>query len=145
MLLRVHAGTVTIAHGGYWVLQDADPTAWNGALESTFAGVAGPDGLYLFSGRYSGDIAVSVEVHDSPPPPVSGWDKSVDLEACFPSRDAAAFCPEFVPSPELDAIQLPARFVTVRVMVNGWDEPASTEGGPESWLLQVWPSTTRRS
>ena len=53
MLLQEYTGVVTIAHGGYWIVQDAEPTAWEGAMGATFTGAMGPDGLYLFSGRYS--------------------------------------------------------------------------------------------
>ena len=88
---------------------------------------------------------MSVEVHDSPPARPAGWGKAAEVQATFPSRSAAAYCPEFTPSAELRDIHLPAQLVSVRVMVNGWNAPPSTEGGPETWLLQVWPRTAGRS
>ncbi len=130
---------VRIESGGRWQFADSEADAHDGPIESNFAYVMGREGICLWSGTWCGEIPVAVEVHDTPPPPTSGWEKSVDLVAVFPSAVAAAFCVD-TPREGLREIPLPAQRVVVRVLVNGWTSPPGACNAADSWLLQVWPA-----
>jgi len=139
-MLTRYVGTVSIVSNGYWVLQDDDPQAWAGPIESDFAGTMGQDGIYLISGHWAGDIRVTVDVYDSRPSKPQNWVKSVELDAEFPSRLGAAYCQQLRPTAELAAIVMPAALVTARISVNGWVSPPMVDTPPEEWLIEIWPA-----
>ena len=141
MAPTVYTGRVTVDSHGWWILQDDDPQAWEGEMPSNFAGVMGRDGVYFISGQWSGEVEVTVEVHQAPPPEPAGWSKSSELIAEFPSGSATAYGQTHAPTEdEIVDIVLPATRVVVRVLANGWTSPPEVWHSPDTWLLQIWPA-----
>jgi len=138
MLKSTHSDVVRIETHGRWLFVDSDAGGYDGPIKSNFAYVMGRDGLCLWSGHWNGDIAVTVEIHDGPPPPTVEWEKSVTLMATFPTAVASAFSVDW-PQEGLHEIPLPAQRVAIRVLANGWTSPPETWNPADSWLLQVWP------
>ena len=145
MLRSTHSDVVRIETGGRWLFVDSAAGGYDGPIDSDFAYVMGLDGLCLWSSQWNGDISVTVEIHDGPPPPTTEeWEKSVDLIVNFPSAVASGFSVDW-PREGLHEIPLPAQRVAIRVLANGWTFPPETWNPADSWLLQVWPAPEQQA
>jgi len=134
-----------VAYGQIYVESEgSEPQAWEsmGGQQNGLCGAALPGSIFLITGMHTGNVAFTVELHDTEPPVGEEWEDVV--EASFrPFGETFLQCWGGEGSWPLD---LPATDLRVRYCAWGMDEAREVnvimddEPCIDRYLLQFWPA-----
>lgn len=140
-------GEVYVHYGQMYVVSDpagsgCDLTEAFAGQEGGLCGAATPGALFLLTGLHTGNVGVTVELHDGPPPLDPLWEEVVEVPFRPLSEGTRLAQWAYEDSWELDLEETDYR---VRYSARGMDEARIAENFHEPepvdhYLLQFWPS-----
>lgn len=105
-------------------------------------GAAVPGFLFLLTGLHTGDVGLTVELHDEPPPVDEGWQEIVET-SFHPTGEAAlvGWAGQWCRPLDLADVSYRVRYCATG-MDDGTELDARMEGEPEAdrYLLLLWPA-----
>ncbi|MEV5204793.1 hypothetical protein [Streptomyces sp. NPDC053720] len=150
----VYCGELRVAYGQFYVDSRPDEDGEYVGLPETFAGQAGglcgaavPGYLFLNTGLHTGEVGLTVEVHDTAPLLDDSWEDVV--EAAFRPASGSTVVLPWGDGP-LVSLDLPVTGHRVRYCGRDMDRAReeelailSGEASADRYLLQFWPAAPR--
>ncbi|MFG3527163.1 hypothetical protein ACGF8B_10465 [Streptomyces sp. NPDC047917] len=150
----VYSGELRVAYGQFYVESRPDGEAESVGLPGSFAGQVGglcgaavPGHLFLITSLHTGEVGLTVEVHDTAPPLDDSWEDVV--EAAFRPASGSTVVMPWADGP-LVSLDLPVTDHRVRYCGRDMDRAReeelailSGEAAADQYLLQFWPAAPR--
>jgi len=149
---KLFEGPVAVEYGQVYVESDFGSQGM-GNMMAAFAGqlnglcgAAVPSGMFLMTGRHTGTVHFTVELHEVAPAVLQGWEDVVEV-SFLPGPDPVALI-EWGGQRSVD-LPMPRVSYRVRYAARGMDRAQETEYEEElkelvdRYLLQFWPEQPR--
>ncbi|MEV6493954.1 hypothetical protein AB0M20_35820, partial [Actinoplanes sp. NPDC051633] len=118
---------------------EADPGVGMRGQVNGLCGAAVPGALSMVTGTHTGDVHVTIELHEAEPPLGEIWDEVVEVPFAGAADDLVLSAFQDTTEP----INLPPGNYRARYCVRGMAEADTTDEPDEHVLLQFWPSADR--
>jgi hypothetical protein len=144
----VYDGEIHVHYGQFYVTSDDDRSI--PGLHEAFAGqrtglcgAAEPGRLWLITGLHTGNVGLTAELHDEPPPPDAAWEEVVEVSFTPAGHGSGVLSwggETWIPLP-LDPVGHRVRYCA-RGFTAGRNADTRLEGEPQQdrYLLQFWPA-----
>lgn len=141
-------GELFVHYGQFYVLSDEadeipDLTESFAGQEAGLCGAATPGALWLTTGLHTGDVGLTVELHDEQPPLDPEWEEAVEVPFRPQTADACLlqWAGEAVWPLDLPKTDHRVRYCATG-MQQGRDLDTRCDGEPQAdrYLLQFWPA-----